>query len=167
VKPANLKITSSGMLKILDFGIARALPAAALRDDPATTTTLSVVGTVPYMAPEVLRGEPADERSDIFSAGAVLYQMATGCLAFPQRHLPQLVEAIHSGEVVPPSIVNPAVPLALERVIETAMQKEPAARYQDATEMAMALEALMPGGERRAADTLKRLSRWLRRPPLG
>jgi serine/threonine protein kinase len=160
LKPANLKITSSGMLKILDFGIARRLPAAALRGDPVTTTIFSVAGTVPYMAPEVLRGEAADERSDIFSAGVVLYEMATACLAFPQRTLPQLIEAIQSGEVVPPSIVNPAVPLALERIIAAAMRKEPAARYQDGRELAAALEDLMPSGKRHAARARSRLSRW-------
>jgi serine/threonine protein kinase len=162
LKPANLKITSSGMLKILDFGIARRMPAATLRGEPLTTATVSVVGTVAYMAPEVLRGGAADQRSDIYSAGAVLYEMATGSLAFPQRNLVQLVDAIHSGEIVPPSIVNPGVPLALERVITTALNNDAAARYQTAAGLAAALGALVPSGSRQAARGRTRLSRWWR-----
>jgi serine/threonine-protein kinase len=160
LKPGNLKITSSGVLKILDFGIAQRLPLAALRDDSASTTTVTVVGTVPYMPPEVLRGEGVDHRSDIFSAGAVLYEMATACLAFPQRNLPQLIDAIEDGHVIPPSIVNPAVPLALELVITTALKKQAAQRYQTAIDMATALERLMPGSERTPAAASGRVSRW-------
>ena len=146
IKPGNLKITSAGTLKILDFGIAQRLPAGALKDEtPTAGTEVNVVGTVPYMAPEVLRGDAADERSDIFSAGIVLYEMATGMRAFPQRNMVQLVEAIQSLDAAAPSAINPAIPMALERVIDKAMRKHAAARYHSAHALAAALDALMSG----------------------
>ena len=147
IKPANLKITSFGELKILDFGVARLLPAGAILDNGPYTLTESVVaGTVPYMAPEQLNGEDADERSDIFSAGAVLYEMATGTPAFPLRNLPALVEAVLHEEPPAPSTVNPHLPLAVERVIVKAMQKDPNARHESAAELTFELERLMPIG---------------------
>jgi serine/threonine protein kinase len=149
IKPTNLMITSLGELKILDFGVARLLPAGAILDNGTRTPSTSsvvVAGTVPYMAPEQLRGEPVDERSDIFGVGAVLYEMATGSRAFPQRSVATLVEAILYDDPPAPSTVNPYVPLALERIVVTAMQKERAARYQSAAALASALEQLMPGG---------------------
>jgi serine/threonine protein kinase len=149
IKPTNLMITSLGELKILDFGVARLMPAGAVLDNATrtpSTSSVAVAGTVPYMAPEQLRGEQADERGDIFSVGSVLYEMATGTRAFPQRSVATLVEAILYEDPPAPSAVNPHVPLALERIIVTAMQKECEARYQSAAELASALERLMPGG---------------------
>jgi eukaryotic-like serine/threonine-protein kinase len=115
IKPANLRITSSGDLKILDFGIANLLPQGVTTHDSATATGIAIVGTVPYMAPEILRGETADARSDLFAAGAVIYEMATGLRAFRQRDLVSLVDAIQDDEPERPSSVNPAVPLARTR----------------------------------------------------
>jgi serine/threonine-protein kinase len=142
IKPANLKITSAGLLKIVDFGIARTLPPAAIADS-APTTGLTVAGTLPYMAPEVLRGHPADERSDIFSIGAVLYEMATACRAFPQRMLPDLIDAIETCDVIPPSRINPNVPGDLDRVILSALRRLPGDRYQHAIDVADALLGLV------------------------
>jgi serine/threonine protein kinase len=149
IKPGNLKIASNGVLKIVDFGLARQL--SSVLHDSAPTTGLTLVGTFPYMAPEVLCGEAPDQRSDVFSAGAVLYEMATGGRAFPQQTLPALVHAIEHNEPVAPSRVNPAVPVALDRVVLTALQKLPVRRYQTGAELARALDALSPGRRRKAA----------------
>lgn len=151
IKPANLKITSYGTLKIVDFGVARRLPPGTLIDS-APTTMSTVVGTFPYMAPEVLRGERPDPRSDVFSAGAVLYEMATGCRAFPQQTLPALVHAIEQGEIVPPSLLNPVIPVALDRVVVTALDKQIDRRYENGIELARALDALAPRRRRRTRD---------------
>jgi eukaryotic-like serine/threonine-protein kinase len=159
IKPENLKITSSGLLKIVDFGVAKRLPAGALLDF-TPTTALTVVGTFPYMAPEVLRGERPDARSEIFSAGAVLYEMATACRAFPQRTLPDLVHAIENGDVTAPSKVHPAMPAALDRVVMTALKKSPSQRYQNATELAEALERLLGNSHRNGGSSSARASRW-------
>jgi serine/threonine protein kinase len=150
VKPANLKITSSGEVKILDFGIARLLPGGAVLDSATCTHSSGpVLGTIPYMAPEQLQGQEADERTDIFSIGVVLYEMATGRHAFPHRNVASLVDAIRHDDPPPPSSVNPHVPLALEYVITRSMQKARKDRYQSALDLAVALETLMPPG---AAD---------------
>jgi serine/threonine protein kinase len=146
VKPSNLKITSAGELKILDFGVAQVMPAGVSRGlltRPAFTG--SVVGTVPYMAPEQLRGEEIDGRTDIFSLGAVLYEMATGRRAFPQRDLPQLIDAVHSQDPRLPTSVNPYLPMPMEDLIVRALQKDRAARQQSAGEVAESLEAMMAG----------------------
>jgi eukaryotic-like serine/threonine-protein kinase len=161
VKPANVKITSSGLLKLVDFGLARGLLSAALLDS-ASTTAHTVVGTLPYMAPEVLRGQTADDQSDIFSAGAVLYEMATACRAFPQRTLPALIEAIEQHDVIAPSTLNPAVPDALDGVVLKALKKPVASRYQSAAELAEALEELISNHARAAASVRSHASHWWR-----
>src|SRR5688572_7327849 len=108
IKPSNLKITSSGQLKILDFGVARMMPGGALvSDPPRTPSTPSVVGTVPYMAPEQLRGYDTDGRTDVFSVGSVLYEMVTGHRAFPHHDIGRLVEAIQYDDPARPTLVNP------------------------------------------------------------
>jgi len=143
IKPANLKITSSGVLKILDFGIA-ALSAGETAPETVNEATsgLALVGTVPYMAPERLRGETADARSDVFSAGAVLYEMAAGCRAFPQRPIASLVEAILGAKVIPLSIANPLVPAALERIVMKALANDPGDRQQSAAALLAELDGL-------------------------
>jgi eukaryotic-like serine/threonine-protein kinase len=149
IKPSNIKVTSSGELKILDFGVATLMPSGAVVDNNTSDSSPSAIGgTVPYMAPEQLRNDTTDERTDIFSVGAVLYEMATGFMAFPQHNLAALIDAIEDQQPAPPTMVNPHVPVAVERIITRAMQKDPADRYQTAAELADSLEALMPRARR-------------------
>src|SRR5437899_16939 len=95
LKPANLRLTSDGRLKILDFGLAQLMPHASDLGLTATVTkSQEVTGTLPYMAPEQLRGQRADQRTDIYSAGAVLYEISTGKRPYQQTSGPQLISAI-------------------------------------------------------------------------
>jgi serine/threonine protein kinase len=143
VKPANLRVTSDGRLKILGFGLAQSMPQAS----DATVTTFEtasheVSGALPYMAPEQLYGEKADAAGDIWSAGAVLYEMATGTRPFPQENPSQLIAAILNGSPKRPNKVNPGIPADLSRIILKALTKDPKARYGSAGEMARDLGKL-------------------------
>ena len=108
LKPGNLMVTPDGRLKILDFGLSRLLRPTQAVDvrQSITADTVTLTGTVPYMSPEQLRGEHADARSDIYAAGAVLYEAATGRRPFPQTHGPTLMGAILNQKPEPPSSVN-------------------------------------------------------------
>ncbi|MFZ1006240.1 MAG: serine/threonine-protein kinase, partial [Candidatus Sulfotelmatobacter sp.] len=146
LKPANLRLTPDGRLKILDFGLAQLAPHASELGMTATLTdSQQVTGTLPYMAPEQLRGEPTDARGDIWSAGAVLYEMATGKRPFPQSNSPLLINAILNQPPDPPSAVNPAVSIGLEQIILKALDKDPNHRYQSARELGVDLERLNTG----------------------
>jgi len=143
LKPGNLRVSPDGRLKILDFGLAKffhpdAGPEATL--SAADTSVFS--GTVPYMAPEQLRSGVADTRTDIYSAGAVLYEMATGRRPFPERHLARLIDDILNTDPPPASRINPEVSLALESVLRKALAHRPEDRYQSARELHADLEGL-------------------------
>ena len=147
LKPGNLMVTPDGRLKILDFGLARLLKPAQDADVTQSITEGSGAfsGTLPYMSPEHLRGEPTDARSDIYAAGAVLYEMATGQRPFPHLHRPTLMGAILHEAPPPPSSLNHRIAPALESVILKALAKEPARRYQSARELLVALEGAGAG----------------------
>ncbi|HXC43752.1 MAG TPA: protein kinase [Candidatus Dormibacteraeota bacterium] len=146
LKPANLRLTPDGRLKILDFGLAQLAPHASESGMTATLTdSQQVTGTLPYMAPEQLRGEPTDQRGDIWSAGAVLYEMATRRRPFPQSNSPLLINAILNQPPDPPSAVNPAVSTGLDQIILKALDKDPNHRYQSARELGVDLERLNTG----------------------
>jgi len=146
LKPANLRVTPDGRLKILDFGLAQLVER---RSDLAATASITqsqeVTGTLPYMAPEQLRGEPTDERSDIWAAGAVLYEMATGQRPFPEKQSARLIDAILNKAPQPPSALNARLSGGLARVILKALEKDPEQRYGSARELGADLERLSIG----------------------
>ena len=155
LKPGNLRVNPDGQLKILDFGLAKLVEPIEVAETANLNTTLSLSGTMPYMAPELLRAEAADARSDIWAAGAVLYEMATGKRAFPDRQPSLLIDAILHYDPVRPSLINPEVSPALEAVILKAMDREPDLRYQSARELKADLTRILAGDELSTA-TLRR-----------
>src|ERR1700751_3272941 len=133
LKPGNLRITQEGHLKILDFGLAELLePTADLASAETVTIKMTLTGTLPYMAPEQFGGV-CDKRTDLWAAGAVLYEMATGRLPFPETQVQKVQEAILKKDTTRPSEINPRLSKGLESGILRALQKNPKKRYQTAT----------------------------------
>ncbi len=163
LKPGNLGLTADGRVKLLDFGLAKLLMSEPTDATHSMTGAGLAKGTLAYMAPEQVRGETIDTRVDIYAAGSVLYEMATGKRPHPQVG-PVLVNAILNEQPVPPSTLNAAVTPALEAVTLKALQKDRKLRYQSATELAADLEhlstATVPVALRQASR--QRLRRWLR-----
>src|SRR5579871_114863 len=143
LKPGNLRLTTDGRLKILDFGLSQFMPHASSLGMTATLTqSQETTGTLPYMAPELLSGEIADARTDLWAAGAVLYEMSTGKRPFPQTVPGLLINAILNQSPEPPDRVNSAVPANLNAVILKSLERDRARRYQTASELARDLENL-------------------------
>jgi Tfp pilus assembly protein PilF/TolB-like protein len=146
LKPGNLRVTPDGRLKILDFGLARLLPRASEMGMAETLSmALEVSGTLPYMAPEQLRGEATDVRSDIWAAGAVLYEMATGKRPFPDAQAATLLNAILNSRPRPPHELNRQLSSGFEVIVLKALEKDPARRHQTAQEFRIDLERLEAG----------------------
>ena len=152
LKPGNIMLTKAGA-KLLDFGLAKPQGDAASPDLAATlssgkplTAEGTIVGTFQYMAPEQLEGKEADERSDIFSFGAVLYEMATGKKAFEGKSQASLIAAILKENPRPISELQPMAPPALERVVKTCLAKDADERWQTAHDLKLQLQWIAEGG---------------------
>jgi serine/threonine-protein kinase len=131
VKPGNVMITPTGAVKVMDFGIARAVSDSSV----TMTSTAAVIGTAQYLSPEQARGESVDARSDVYSAGCLMFELVTGTPPFTGDS-PVAVAYQHVREDPrPPSTINPAVPAALDAIVLKSMSKNPANRYQSAADM--------------------------------
>ncbi len=154
VSPQNILVSDEGEIKLVDFGIAKAATKASHTDSG------SLRGKLLYMSPEQAWGKPLDKRSDLFALGAVFFEILTGHLLFSASSEMSVLERVREARFVPPSSLNPAVPIELEAVVMRLLNKNPVERYQDASEVLLDLDSYL---RRRPAVASGDLSRFVKR----
>jgi len=176
IKPENLFLLNDGRIKILDFGLARQDPLLAATADLSNSPTAArptnpgaMIGTVGYLSPEQARGDPADHRSDIFSLGAVLYEMLAGHRAFKGTSPAELLSSVLRDEPPAPSEADPRIPRALDLIVHHCLEKSPDERFQSARDLAFHLDSLgsTSASQRASAIALPETRRWQRFLPAG
>jgi eukaryotic-like serine/threonine-protein kinase len=162
LKPGNVVVTPKGQAKVLDFGLAKLLEPAgeAQTADELSSSFGAGVGTLPYMAPEQLRGQPADPRSDIYAAGTVLYEMSTGRRPFLAKVPTALAADIQVKKPIEPRRLNSGISVALEQIILKCLEKDPGDRYQSAKELLVDLRRMTRDSNRGENAERKNKRQW-------